>query len=89
MPHTGEPVQIRVGIHTGDLVSGVVGTKLPKVSTTHTHTHTISHGYNLHETLVRPCSMCERAHARVIVCERKLVCCAILCVRSLGALEIR
>ena len=32
MPHNGQPVQIRVGIHTGPCVSGLVGTKLPKFS---------------------------------------------------------
>ncbi|EFJ40224.1 guanylyl and adenylyl cyclase family member [Volvox carteri f. nagariensis] len=30
MPHNGEPVQLRVGIHSGPLVSGVIGTKMPK-----------------------------------------------------------
>ncbi|PNH07687.1 Guanylate cyclase soluble subunit beta-2, partial [Tetrabaena socialis] len=30
MPHNGMPVQMRVGIHTGPLVSGVIGTKMPK-----------------------------------------------------------
>ncbi|KAG1670868.1 hypothetical protein FOA52_000370 [Chlamydomonas sp. UWO 241] len=32
MPHNGESVQIRVGIHTGDCVSGLVGSRLPKFS---------------------------------------------------------
>ena len=32
MPHDGQPVQIRIGIHTGPCVSGLVGTKLPKFS---------------------------------------------------------
>ena len=32
MPHNGEPVTIRIGVHTGPCVSGLVGTKLPKFS---------------------------------------------------------
>eukprot|EP00983_Pelagomonas_calceolata_P014805 470141-Pelagomonas_calceolata.AAC.1 len=32
MPHTQQPVRIRIGIHTGDVVSGMIGTKLPKFS---------------------------------------------------------
>eukprot|EP00983_Pelagomonas_calceolata_P054908 1143893-Pelagomonas_calceolata.AAC.18 len=32
MPHNGEPTQIRVGIHTGPAVTGLIGTKLPKYS---------------------------------------------------------
>ena len=31
-PHNGEPVSIRIGIHTGPCVSGLIGTKLPKFS---------------------------------------------------------
>ena len=30
MPDTQSPVRMRVGIHTGDCVSGLIGTKLPK-----------------------------------------------------------
>lgn len=30
MPDTGRPCQVRIGIHTGTCVSGVVGTKVPK-----------------------------------------------------------
>ncbi len=30
MPHNNQPVQLRVGIHSGPLVSGLVGTKMPK-----------------------------------------------------------
>lgn len=32
MPHDGSPVTIRVGIHTGPCVSGLIGSKLPKFS---------------------------------------------------------
>jgi len=32
MPHNGEPTRIRVGIHTGPAVTGLIGTKLPKYS---------------------------------------------------------
>eukprot|EP00798_Chlamydomonas_sp_ICE-L_P027188 gene27188-2431_t len=32
MPHNGEPVVIRIGMHTGKCVSGLIGTKLPKFS---------------------------------------------------------
>ena len=30
MPHNLKPVALRVGIHTGPIVSGVVGTRMPK-----------------------------------------------------------
>ncbi|KXZ49407.1 hypothetical protein GPECTOR_21g633 [Gonium pectorale] len=30
MPNTGEPVKLRVGIHSGPATSGVVGTKMPR-----------------------------------------------------------
>ena len=32
MPHNGETVCIRIGLHTGPCVSGLVGSKLPKFS---------------------------------------------------------
>ena len=32
MPHNRQPVSIRIGLHTGDCVTGVVGSKLPKFS---------------------------------------------------------
>jgi class 3 adenylate cyclase len=32
MPHNGQPTRVRVGIHTGNVVSGLIGTKLPKFS---------------------------------------------------------
>ncbi|KAF5837935.1 hypothetical protein DUNSADRAFT_3656 [Dunaliella salina] len=32
MPDTHEPVRVRVGLHTGDVVSGLIGSKLPKFS---------------------------------------------------------
>ena len=32
MPHSGEPTTIRVGMHTGPAVTGLIGTKLPKFS---------------------------------------------------------
>ncbi|GAX81550.1 hypothetical protein CEUSTIGMA_g8978.t1 [Chlamydomonas eustigma] len=32
MPHNGQPVSVRIGIHTGPCVSGLVGTKVPKFS---------------------------------------------------------
>ncbi|GAX73391.1 hypothetical protein CEUSTIGMA_g844.t1 [Chlamydomonas eustigma] len=32
MPHNGLPVSVRVGLHTGSCVSGLVGTKVPKFS---------------------------------------------------------
>ncbi|PNH02296.1 Guanylate cyclase soluble subunit beta-2 [Tetrabaena socialis] len=30
LPTTGEPVQMRVGVHTGPVVSGIVGTRMPR-----------------------------------------------------------
>ncbi|GAX81026.1 hypothetical protein CEUSTIGMA_g8461.t1 [Chlamydomonas eustigma] len=30
MPHNNQPVSLRIGIHTGPLVSGLVGSKMPK-----------------------------------------------------------
>jgi len=32
MPHNGQPTEIRVGVHTGPAVTGLIGTKLPKYS---------------------------------------------------------
>ncbi|KAF5829769.1 hypothetical protein DUNSADRAFT_15534 [Dunaliella salina] len=32
MPDTHQPVQVRVGLHTGDAVTGLIGSKLPKFS---------------------------------------------------------
>ena len=32
MPHNGQPIQVRVGLHTGSVVTGLIGTKLPKFS---------------------------------------------------------
>uniref|UniRef100_A0A7S3VP31 Guanylate cyclase domain-containing protein n=1 Tax=Dunaliella tertiolecta TaxID=3047 RepID=A0A7S3VP31_DUNTE len=32
MPHNGQPTRIRVGMHTGPAVTGLIGTKLPKYS---------------------------------------------------------
>ena len=32
MPHNGETVTIRIGMHTGPCVTGLVGFKLPKFS---------------------------------------------------------
>eukprot|EP00983_Pelagomonas_calceolata_P025637 804591-Pelagomonas_calceolata.AAC.6 len=32
MPDTQQPVRIRIGMHTGDVVSGLIGSKLPKFS---------------------------------------------------------
>ncbi|KAG1653710.1 hypothetical protein FOA52_004270 [Chlamydomonas sp. UWO 241] len=32
MPHNGETTRVRVGMHTGDVVTGLIGTKLPKFS---------------------------------------------------------
>ena len=32
MPHDGRPTAVRVGIHTGSVVSGLVGTKMFKYS---------------------------------------------------------
>lgn len=32
MPDTQEPVKVRVGLHTGDVVTGLIGSKLPKFS---------------------------------------------------------
>eukprot|EP00798_Chlamydomonas_sp_ICE-L_P012791 gene12791-16050_t len=31
-PHTGLPTSVRVGVHTGSCVSGLIGTKMPKFS---------------------------------------------------------
>ncbi|PNH01787.1 Guanylate cyclase soluble subunit beta-2, partial [Tetrabaena socialis] len=30
LPTTGEPVKMRVGVHTGPVVSGIVGTRMPR-----------------------------------------------------------
>eukprot|EP00798_Chlamydomonas_sp_ICE-L_P026549 gene26549-18316_t len=30
LPHNSEPVKLRIGIHTGKLVSGLIGSKMPK-----------------------------------------------------------
>ncbi|KAG2483620.1 hypothetical protein HYH03_017500 [Edaphochlamys debaryana] len=30
MPHTGEPVQLRIGLHSGPVTSGVVGDRMPR-----------------------------------------------------------
>ncbi|GIL77900.1 hypothetical protein Vretifemale_7367, partial [Volvox reticuliferus] len=30
MPHTGEPVQMRIGLHSGPVTSGVVGDRMPR-----------------------------------------------------------
>ena len=30
MPHNGEPVVVRVGLHSGSCTSGLIGTKMPK-----------------------------------------------------------
>ncbi|GAX78698.1 hypothetical protein CEUSTIGMA_g6136.t1 [Chlamydomonas eustigma] len=32
MPHNGKPTVVRVGMHTGPVVTGLIGTKLPKFS---------------------------------------------------------
>ena len=32
MPHDDSPTRIRVGMHTGPVVTGLIGTKLPKFS---------------------------------------------------------
>lgn len=32
MPHNGLPTTVRVGIHTGPVVTGLIGSKLPKFS---------------------------------------------------------
>jgi class 3 adenylate cyclase len=31
MPHNNQVVEVRIGIHTGSCVTGLVGTKVPKV----------------------------------------------------------
>lgn len=30
MPHTGQPVRLRVGLHSGPATSGVVGERMPR-----------------------------------------------------------
>ena len=32
MPHDDSPTRVRVGMHTGPVVTGLIGTKLPKFS---------------------------------------------------------
>eukprot|EP00983_Pelagomonas_calceolata_P104208 1158998-Pelagomonas_calceolata.AAC.7 len=55
MPRSTSPVQVRVGMHTGNVVSGLIGSKLPKFSifgdTMRTWTHTCVRDYtrNCHE----------------------------------------
>ncbi|GIL59323.1 hypothetical protein Vafri_14218 [Volvox africanus] len=35
LPHTGEAVMLRLGVHSGALMSGVVGTKQPRFTVCH------------------------------------------------------
>lgn len=30
MPHTGQPVQLRIGLHSGPAYAGIVGTQMPR-----------------------------------------------------------
>lgn len=32
LPTTGQPVELRIGLHSGAVVSGIVGSKMPRFS---------------------------------------------------------